>query len=168
MQQRTMRDGRRSTLRAVLAASVVLALAAPRADAQMAPGCTGDSCALRIEYRVLGDRLVGPGGTVVARSITPRSLRRAVTGNAAAEQLAEQFDATTRKARRWSLVSTLAAVGWIVAGQNGLSDWDSGHRTAVIASSVAVGTVAGMFSGRWNREAFARRQQAVDAFNARR
>ncbi len=134
--------------------------------AQNLDSCTGGSCALRIEYRALGDRLIRPDGSVAAVAITPRSLSRTVGNAPAATPFVEAFAKATQRSQRWSLLGALATVGWISAERNGLSSWDSGHRAALIAGSLAVGVVSGAIAGRYTRESFVLRQLAVDAYNA--
>lgn len=143
------------------------AVSAPLA-AQSAAECAGEACALRIEYRPFGDRIVRADGSIAARSLTTAALRNAVSGVSAAEAFAEAHRVALRKSTQWGLLSTAATVGFFIAANNGLYRWDSGHRIATLGGTIAATMVSSIYSSRYGREVLGRRQQAIDAYNAAR
>lgn len=107
------RAGRRSV---VLGAALALLLSAVGAAGQAPESCTYDQCALRVEHRLFGPRVVrGVAGEVVATpSLFGASLAPAVAGVDSAVAWALRSDRQRRASAVWGAVAVAGSALWFV------------------------------------------------------
>lgn len=127
------------------------------------------TCGLRIEHRLMGDRLVDAAGQRVGpRLLSPKVVRDAVQGVPLAESWARIHMEADRKSRLWGGVATLATLGMLFAENNDMYRWDRKDQQAMIWGSAITGIVFGAIGQRQERISIGARGAALAAFNAAR
>jgi hypothetical protein len=139
----------------------VSAIPAVAQDATCVP-----SCALRIENRILGDRLIGPDGRPIGRMANAVSVQSAVRGVPLAETWAGIHVRADRRARIWGFVASVSTLALLVSESNGLSGWDKSDQTGMIWGTAVTGMVFGGLSQRQNRVSLHARGAALAVYNA--
>lgn len=148
----------------VLLVAALLSVSALPVAAQEAT-CVA-SCALRIENRIFGDRLIGADGQQIGRMATAVSVQSAVRGVPLAETWAGIHARADRRARVWGLVTSVSTLTLLIAESNGMSGWDKSDQTGMIWGTAVTGMVFGSLAQRQNRISLHARGAALAVFNA--